>query len=517
MPKSSAAKRTAVPDGKATRNQRSRAKAIKKPGKQSWIHGTKLTFFASRSEEWKAASESGYTVLGTFYTKVTNLYLLKYGYDLKDDEDLAEDTADPTDPDAMIPGAESLSQEDAEERSVHTVALRKKIAAWYCRTYQQWAWSSQTRPAYPFYSQRWYNERVKAQFEARWEVEKRNTENLDKDAPSEIKIRNEVTQDVFMEETEEFKAELQLEVEAEYVAAVRAWELTRAEKPAKTPEELNAALKNAAFYLEPLAEAIREKFGLNCTIMLCGPMGDRGGAIEVRSVHAGTTRGMAAQKWHAFDRMGYAEAEKSMVRFSERCFTEEDCQARVVGVEQTPAVPNKAIGSMIISSGQSLRTNGVTATSAIGGDCSQEPPQAPSAHNGSTPPPEDRPPTPLREITPPPCEITPPPSPPPHPAWDREDWEKFTPEMNKVWGGCVVGRQWGDLGGDCVNSWLNFEAACGYDNNSGQLTNDGRPIEMTKLINTGRKWYVPLRIDMPGSREEEGTFAARWWSWWNVI
>jgi hypothetical protein len=40
---------------------------------------------------------------------------------------------------------------------------------------------------------------------------------------------------------------------------------------------------------------------------------------------------------------------------------------------------------------------------------------------------------------------------------------------------------------------------------------------MTKFINTGRRWYVPPRIEAPGSREEEGTFAARWWSWWAAI
>jgi hypothetical protein len=99
----------------------------------------------------------------------------------------------------------------------------------------------------------------------------------------------------------------------------------------------------------------------------------------------------------------------------------------------------------------------------------------------------------------------------------RADNDVFSPEMNKVWGACGVGQQWGDLWGDTVNAWLDFEVACGCDNNGGQLTNEGRPAEMTKFINTGRKWYVPLHIESPGRKEDEGSFAAAWWSWWAAI
>jgi hypothetical protein len=91
-----------------------------------------------------------------------------------------------------------------------------------------------------YYSRNWYDERVKARFEATWELEKQRAKDLGIETPSEIKLRNEVTRDAFQEETDEFQAELRVGMEAEYVAAVRAWELTRADTPAKTPEELNA-------------------------------------------------------------------------------------------------------------------------------------------------------------------------------------------------------------------------------------------------------------------------------------
>jgi hypothetical protein len=104
-----------------------------------------------------------------------------------------------------------------------------------------------TSPAQPkrpqpihFYSRRWYDERVKARFEAVWEVEKQRAKDLSGDLPSEIKICNEVTREALKEESEDFKAEMQIELDAEHAATVKAWEVTCADTPAKTPQELNA-------------------------------------------------------------------------------------------------------------------------------------------------------------------------------------------------------------------------------------------------------------------------------------
>ncbi|KAJ7503446.1 hypothetical protein B0H11DRAFT_1614428, partial [Mycena galericulata] len=127
----------------------------------------------------------------------------------------------------------------------------------------------------------YYDTRVKARFEAAFQVEVQRAKDLEKDEPWDLPIRNAITKQAFSEETDEFQAELKVGIEAEYEAAIRAWELTQAEVPTKTPEELNAALKNAGYYLEPLAQAVRDKFKMNCSILLCGPIGDRGGAIEV--------------------------------------------------------------------------------------------------------------------------------------------------------------------------------------------------------------------------------------------
>ncbi|KAJ7175597.1 hypothetical protein C8R46DRAFT_1214068 [Mycena filopes] len=195
--------------------------------------------------------------------KLASLYVLKYGLDLADDEDLEVDVENPTDPDAVVPGSESFTKEEAEEHSKKFAVLRKRIAAWYCRKYRDVERNEKLlfaeilgavlnqgsgfpRKSQPIHldSRRYYDERVKAHFEKAWATEK----VLEIAPEGEIKIRNETTCEVFNEEMEEFQRELIVAVEAEHVAAIRAWELMCAETPTnKTPAELNAALKNMVF------------------------------------------------------------------------------------------------------------------------------------------------------------------------------------------------------------------------------------------------------------------------------
>jgi hypothetical protein len=87
-------------------------------------------------------------------------------------------------------------------------------------------------------------------------------------------------------------------------------------------EEINAsALSNAAFYLQPFVDAIQERFKMNIAILLCGPTPDRGGAIEMHSVHAGTSRGLVRRIWPDFDRAGFEATRRSFREFSEHCFS----------------------------------------------------------------------------------------------------------------------------------------------------------------------------------------------------
>ncbi|KAJ7019530.1 hypothetical protein C8F04DRAFT_1276130 [Mycena alexandri] len=596
--------------GKPPPKKRVRKTLGAKPGKVSWIHGTKEKFFVSRADEWKAASEQGRDEVARFYEKVTNLYFLKYGHEMKDDEDLETDVADPTNPDVPIPGSENLTQEEAAARSEHQIAVRKasslflflgneiniisfrqRVAAWYCRTYRRvderekhmfadvlLGGLENTGPGCPrkaqlihYYSRHHYEGKVKERFDAAWAKELQQAIDLGEPEPHDmkIKIRNAVTKEVFGEETAEFKAELALAVEAEHVAAVKAWELTRAETPARTAEEMNAALKNAAFYLDPLAEAIKEKFGLNCSILLCGPMGDRGGAIEVRSVHAGTTRGVGAHKWYQLDPIGYEAAEKSMIKFTERCFTEEECIARTQGVPQTAAAPEGSLtvgastpgGPPNASAATGPRTNGAVRTAGIpastttngdaggagmgtrgeptgrnsargnmdvgpesGRNAAQQSRVGGGAGSGDTEMPQDNVDGegegdgglegdgggsdndgPVL-----------------HDVWRQtgDSTADWTPECRKAFGAFTTGKD--ELGtdwGNCVRAWLEVEKASGFDNDGGQLTTEHRPKELKDFMKQGRRWYVPVKLSEArlGRKDLERSYVAQWWEWWGEI
>lgn len=97
----------AVKGEKRPRHKKGQPKA--KPGKLSWIHGTKYIFFAKRKEDWLREAEAHRA--GPFYRKMVKLYILKYGYHLADNQDLAEDVDDPPDSAANEVVHEVLTEE----------------------------------------------------------------------------------------------------------------------------------------------------------------------------------------------------------------------------------------------------------------------------------------------------------------------------------------------------------------------------------------------------------------------
>jgi hypothetical protein len=86
------------------------------------VHGTKRDFFVRRQAEWLREMEANR--VGQFYTKVSKLYVLKYDYDLADNEDLAVDTEDPPDAAADIVVHEVLTAEQQAFREAYMKKLR---------------------------------------------------------------------------------------------------------------------------------------------------------------------------------------------------------------------------------------------------------------------------------------------------------------------------------------------------------------------------------------------------------
>jgi hypothetical protein len=56
-------------------------------------------------------------------------------------------------------------------------------------------------------------------------------------------------------------------------------------------------------------------------LMLCGPTPNRGGAIEMHSVHSGVSKGRVPRIWPDYDRAGFEATRESFRRFSEECFS----------------------------------------------------------------------------------------------------------------------------------------------------------------------------------------------------
>ncbi|KAJ7255784.1 hypothetical protein B0H12DRAFT_1232953, partial [Mycena haematopus] len=271
-----------------------------RPGKLPWVHGTKKVFFASRSEEWLRESDAHRT--SAFYTKMAKLYVKKYGYNLADDQDLAVDVEDPPDSAADEVVHEILSPEEQASRAAYHKTLRTRIGQWYRAEYGNLFKSDKAAfkdlftgvldgvPGKPqrsrilhFYSRNFYETRIKSRVEQRVAGLKRRAELSGESVPTKpIDVVAKVTAEAWDEESFEFKQECEVRLEREYQAEVKAWEASLADSPTRTADEIAATLANAAFYLQPFVNAIRDRFGMCASVLLAGPIGTRGGRIGVQ-------------------------------------------------------------------------------------------------------------------------------------------------------------------------------------------------------------------------------------------
>ncbi|KAJ7718491.1 hypothetical protein DFH07DRAFT_973279 [Mycena maculata] len=331
--------------GTAKRKRECLGLAPVKPGKRSWVFGSKLTFLESFEDEYRAAAEIKAT--GDFYSKIAQLFLKKFGYELNWDEDLddGQDVADDIDPNEDI---DNLDAEESTWRAQYYTEVRRKIGAWYnskyggavskkqkILTFKELFNKKELEPPAPvkprilhYYSCKFYTERIKPRVVACWNAVSRTKPVPGVKAPQLVNVWNQVTREAWNSETEPFKKEVLASMEKEHEVAKQAYELAVSGEAPSTPEGYDVAINNAAYYLQPFADGIHNRFGMNVTIMMCGPVPDRGGRIEVRSVHSGMSNGMIPRIWSDFDRARFDNAQRSMVEFSQHCFTEAECRAR---------------------------------------------------------------------------------------------------------------------------------------------------------------------------------------------
>ncbi|KAF8209729.1 hypothetical protein K438DRAFT_1753376 [Mycena galopus ATCC 62051] len=584
--------------------KRSRKTEGKRPGKTSWVHGTKLVFLSARADDWKTAQELGPQKVSEFYDDVSNLFLQKYGYYMKDEDDLAEDVPDPTDPNAPDPDAQTIDKEEADRR---TKISRERIGQWYRLQYgggveqgkknllqdllaggQDAGGGSKPGKQQPwqFYSKLFYEERVKARFEAKWKVEVQRAKDLDLAPPHDVKVRGEVTREAWEGESPTFRADVMAQLDADHAQRLQVWEMGRTKLP-KTKEELISVLNNAGHYLQPLADAIQEKFQMSVAIMLAGPVGDHGGAVGVRSVHSGRTKGLNPRSWYEYDRVGYRDAEKSMIRFAEKCYSTEECRSRVVGERagepsqsSTPMPMPMPTAQPAITRGDKepqqhaaespapAATNGAAARPAHnadgvksgagntlpprngengGGDVTDVPPpqngelgehgeNGERGSSGMLPPHNSNDtvvPSPnsdsgenhggngecARENAPMPEEQDNglEPEIEASGAWERADMAQWSEELRRAHAAFSLGKKWGADWGHLVIAYLEFEAACGYQEAGPRMDGEHRPAEVAAWMKSGRKWGALPKMRKIGSVGDKASYADDWWLWWRSV
>ncbi|KAJ7761477.1 hypothetical protein B0H14DRAFT_3510963 [Mycena olivaceomarginata] len=326
------------------------------PGPVGWVRGTEVAFLEGYKDDFINATVQGKVKAGKFYDDVANDYLKKYGYktpwdgDLKEGEEVASDVEEDEDVDAIPPAV-------AEMRSEYFNNLRKKIASWYrskyggavtknkktAMTFRQLFDKKELDPpppvrtrVYNFYSSRFYAERIKPRFEEKWATQLRLCPPGEK-RRARISVQNEAIKEAWLAESEAFKNEVVEALNKEYDAKVEAHKTVVESETLATPESFQIALDNAGYYLEPFINAIAQHFGMNASLLLCGPTPSRGGAIEMHSVHSGNSKGRVPRIWPDFDRAGFEAVRQSFRQFSEACFTTEDRLARSLnGMAEMP-------------------------------------------------------------------------------------------------------------------------------------------------------------------------------------
>ncbi|KAJ7740332.1 hypothetical protein B0H16DRAFT_1758051 [Mycena metata] len=543
-----------------------------KPGKPSWVWGTKLTFFTARKNEWLVASQNNGS--GGFYTKAAKLFAVKYGFELEDNEDFEFDVADPPDWVANKVVNERLSPEETAFRQKTHAKLRDRIGAWYRTQYAsllkedkavftemfgRLAHDKDKPPKRPqllhFYSSRVYDKLIAPRVEKRMKELETKAKYTGGEMPWPITVQNQVTKECWEEETEVEQEETKRALEREHEIAVKAWKESRADGPNRTAEEFHASQKSAAHYLQPFVDTIAEHMGMTVSLLMAGPIGTQKGAIGMRSVHSGKTKGLVPKDWPLHNPAGFTQVEASMVDFARHAFTQAECEARVTAHQDDDAqdVPGtsthtaasatartiaaasatargiatdegaagaRAGGSIASTGGRAGPSPGPRSTErpgttmgasgegagasgegAQGGDGVQDDGGNGAPNGGAA----------AEEVGGEEADV----AAQIERLWVRKDGAKWTGELRRAHRAFERGRAWGGIEwAACVDIFFDFEAAWGYVDAGGQITTRARPAAVEWWLGRGRNWDKTPDLGALGNSKTQETFVAEWWTWW---
>ncbi|KAJ7099209.1 hypothetical protein C8R44DRAFT_747893 [Mycena epipterygia] len=545
---------TRAPAGPRCRGRKAEGEEAVKPGKISWVWRTKLKFLSARKEEW--VKSAGKKTSGTFYTKMAKLFTAKYGFELKDEEDFEHDVEDP--PDSVVDKVvnQRLAPEVAEARQTYHAKLCDRLGAWYRGQFANLVKEDKVAFAELFGGIQGVH--VRSTFEARYLTLEKRAGHMGEAPPSKIKIQNEVTREVWDQETEDFQARVQAALEREYEANVKAWQESLADSPTRAPEEFAASLKSAAGYLQPFVDAIGERYGMCVSLLLCGPVGNRGGRLEMRSVHAGKTRGLVEEDWPMHDAKHFSVVEASMVDFAQSVFSEAECDARrteeqevdlpdsanMVAVPATARPLPSSSSAHPATGASSSRTGGAAAQAALSswpsgggarlsagpalgnaagggggagngggdgagngegdgaGDGGGDGAGNSTGDGGAGSAGDDEGNATQRVVD---------------ECWNRKDRKKWTEELERAHKGRERSKGWGIEWAGCVEKFFDFEAAWGYEDTGGSISTTDRLAAMKWWSGRARKWDSRVALGVMGSQGQDKSFVDDWWKWWGGL
>ncbi|KAL0958401.1 hypothetical protein HGRIS_000542 [Hohenbuehelia grisea] len=174
------------------------------------------------------------------------------------------------------------------------------------------------------YSTKYYDERVKAAFDAEWASIKGTVP--DKERIARCKV---YTRDCWKKESSEFRAKIEAEIEAKYKAKMEAYRDGQAVLP-KSAKDYASALATADRDIVPFVNAIAQRLGAYVAVVIVCPIPNEGGEIGVRSVHSEPPPDASTSKiWPLCDPMGFKATDESLIKYGRhKLFSKDVCASR---------------------------------------------------------------------------------------------------------------------------------------------------------------------------------------------
>ncbi|KAJ7741474.1 hypothetical protein DFH07DRAFT_778151 [Mycena maculata] len=281
-----------------------------------------LRFLKGFKDAYVKAAKMSLVDAGKMYNDITEEYLKKHGYKLAYEDDLCsdQDVASDVDPDKDM---DAIPHEEAALRADYCAEVRTgKIGAWLSSSSSSVVKKTRGRKGKTSGFKDLFDKPELAP------PPSRTRPPPGKKAPVQITVHNGAIKEAWEAETAPFQAEVLAALKKEHQIAKEAYTMAVSGVEPSTPEE---------YQIELLTLWLATRLGMNTSLLLCHPVPERGGAIEMFSIHVGISKGLVPHIWVNLDRAGFEATHKSFQDFTDECFSiEERCSRALNGMAESP-------------------------------------------------------------------------------------------------------------------------------------------------------------------------------------